>query len=309
MQGFKLLLVEFITLIVGFLCAEFVYAQTSLTSTPSQLIIEIQRGSVLTHTVLTRTLILSATENISELQVIPSDLISTTAFKVISATNIKTAASAKNIDKQGSVTIPVTFDLRAVPRGIYTGQLLIKYNSGQLSVPMTVTVKSSFPLGLFMLVVGVAAFLGVMAYRAKGLTPENIGQRAEELRAQLQNDGEMPETFKSLIQGLLAETQRALVDKKTQELLKKMEQAENIWVLWSKQRKDWLAQFTYQAQLIKKLDKLHSNLPDVQEIRRSLDNTLEIAPILESPEVLRQQLDAIAQKINHYFKQQTGKSD
>ena len=124
------------TLALGLLTFTAVSAQTSVTATPSQLTIAGTRGET-----ETRTLLLRATDPITGLHVIPLDLSRADGNAVLPADAIRVTLPTDEIAADTPLTFPVQVDLHGAPSGKFSGELLIDYHGGSLTVPMTVTVK------------------------------------------------------------------------------------------------------------------------------------------------------------------------
>jgi len=155
-------LLTLVVLTLGLLLAATVDAQTGVTVTPSQLTVEGTRGAVETRTLLLRT-----SHPITSLQVIPLDLTRADGHAVLPAGAVQAALPADQIATGGLLTVPVTFDLHGAPSGEFSGELLVSYHGGALTVPITVTVRDPWLLPLVVLVAGVGLGAGVSTYRAR----------------------------------------------------------------------------------------------------------------------------------------------
>ena len=294
----RLLSIGLMVLMPGLLLTAAVNAQDSrITATPSQLTIAGTRGQT-----ETRTLLLRASDPITDLHVIPLDLSRADGDAVLPADAIRAALPADQVTADGPLTLPVQVDLRGAPSGRFSGELLINYHGGSLTVPMTVTVKDHWALPLLILVGGVGLGVGVSAYRTQGRPRDEILVRVGQLRAQMRGDAELAEKaqpFHAQISAHLADVEAALQAEKWQDSEQSVQQAEAVWLKWRRGRADWLEQLAYQAELSQHLED-RSDAPYVQAVRRDLEDTLRSAPTLAGPGQLREQLQTLAQQANRY---------
>ncbi len=299
MKRFKLCVVGLVVLTLGLLLAATVGAQGGVTATPTHLTVAGTRGAVETRSWLLRT-----DDPITDLQVVPLDLARTDGDAVLPASAIQAALPADQIAADDLLTVPVTFDLHGVPSGEFSGELLISYHGGTLTVPTTVSVKDPWPLPLGTLIVGVALGVVVSAYRARGRPRDETLMRVGQLRAQMRADADLAGPFQTRIEVYLVDLEAALQAEKWEDAQKTMEQAEAVWTRWRKGRADWQAQLAYHAELAERLEDLNVEAPYIQSVRRGLEDTIRDAPDLEGPDKLRDQLRPLAQQINRYVQLQ-----
>jgi len=275
-------------------------AQGGFTATPAQLTIAGPRGAV-----ETRTLLLSATDPITDLRVIPLDLLRADNRAVLPASAVRLALPVTEIAAGGLLTVPVTIDLHSAASGEFTGEILFSYHGGSLTVPATVTIKDPPVLPLLILLVGVGLGVIVSAYRASGRPRDEILTRVAQLRAQMRADAELAGPFKERIEAILVDVEEALQAEKWQDGQTAVEQAEAVWARWRKGRADWLTQLAHQETLLQRLAD-EGEIPYVQALRRGLEDVAHNAPDAEGPDKLREQLDGLGQQINSYIRLRAG---
>lgn len=294
----KLCVVGLIVLTLGVLVVTGVSAQGTVTPTPEQIAIAGRRGAV-----ETRTLLLQVTDPITDLQIIPLDLLRADGETVFPAGAIRVDLPSDEIEADGLLTVPVTVDLHGVPSGKFSGSLLISYHGGTLSLPVSVTVKDYWLPPLLVLLVGVGVGVGVSAYRAKGRPRDEVLKRVGQLRAQMRGDGKLAEPFLARIEANLVDVEATMQAEDWEGAGQAAGKAEAVWTLWRKGRDDWLAQLAYHAELVKKLQD-EPVVPYLQTLQRNLEDALRGAPDLEGPHKLRERLDELAQQINRYSRLQ-----
>jgi len=275
-------------------------AQGGFTATPAQLTIAGPRGAV-----ETRTLLLSATDPITDLRVISLDLLRADGRAVLPASAVRLALPVAEIAAGGLLTVPVTIDLHSAASGEFTGEILFSYHSGTLTVPATVTVKDPPVLPLLILLVGVGLGVAVTAYRTRGRPRDELLTRVARLRAQMRGDPELAAPFAERIEAYLVDVEAALQADKWQDGQTAAEQAEGVWAKWRKGRADWLTQLAHQDTLLKRLAD-EAEIPYVQALRRGLEDVAHNAPDAEGPDKLREQLDGLGQQINSYIRLRAG---
>ena len=290
-------LLTLVILTLGLLLAATADAQGGITITPSQLTVAGTRGAV-----ETRTLLLRATDPITGLQILPLDLVRADGNAVLPASAVQAAPASDEIAAGGLLTVPVTFDLHGAPSGKFSGELLVSYHGGVLTVPVTVTIRDPWLLPLVVLVMGVGLGAGVSTYRGRGRPRDEVLVRVGQLRAQMRGDADLAEPFLARTEAHLVDVEAALQAEKWQDAQQAVEQAETAWVRWRKGRADWLAQLAYHVELAQRLEDLNPDAPYVQAVRRGLEDTLRDVPDLEGPDKLRERLDGLAQQINGYVR-------
>ncbi len=296
----QLLLATVLTLSFGLFMVAAAGAQAGVTATPTQLTVAEMRG-----TTATRLLVLRATDLITDVQVIPLDLVRTDNAAVLPASTIQAVLPSNQIAAGGLLTVPVTLDLRSIPSGQFSGDLLINYSGGSLTVPMTVTVKDKWPLPLIVLIVGVGLGIGVSVYRSQGRPRDAALVRVGQLRAQLQADADMGEPFRSRIEAGLVDVAAALQAENWETAQQALTQAETLLTKWQKGRTDWIAQLSHHAKLVKRLEILNKESAYLQTVRRALEDMARDAPELGAPDQLQKQLDDLTQEINNYLQLRT----
>jgi len=282
-------------LLLGVVSVGGVRAQEAVTVTPSQLTVAGMRG-----TRETRTLLISASDEIAGIELIPLDLLRADGVQVFPAKAIQAKLPAERVAAGGVLTVPVTFALSGMPSGEFTGELLIRYQSGSLTLPVTVRVKDHWLPPLLVLVVGVVLGWGVSLYRSRGRPRDEILVRVGRLRAQMQADEELATEFRSRIEGHLVDGEAALDAEKWEEAQGALEQAEALWLKWRKWRGDWVDQLYYHAELSERLKDLGVDSPYARAVNRGVEDALRDAPDLEGPNKLRERLETLAQQLNRY---------
>jgi len=274
-------------------------AQSPVTSTPAQLTVVGVQGDT-----ETRTLLLSVTAPVTNLQLISLDLLRADNKKVLPKANLQVGSLPNQIEANGFLTVPVTVDMRNVPSGQFTGVLLAIYEGGRLSIPVSVTVKDGWGWPLVALLGGVAIGTLVSAYRAQGQPRDEILVRVGRLRTQVKGDAELAESFRQLIEASLVDVEVALQAAEWDAARQAVKQAEAVWVKWRKDRVDWIQQFAYSQEVIRRLEALPADAPYVAAVRRGVEGALRNAPTLAGPHVFQDQLETAAQQVNHYLELQ-----
>ncbi len=298
MNKLKLCAVGLLVTLLGLLLITGVNAQGGVTPTPDQITVAGTRAAVETRTVL-----LQATDPITDLQIIPLDLHRADGETVLPASAIQVELTSDEIASNAPLTVPLTVDLQGVPSGKFSGKLLVRYHGGTLSLPLSVTVKDRCPLPLLVLLVGVGLSVTISAYRAQGRPRDRVLTRMGQLQAQMRGDDKLAEPFQTRIDDHLWDVEMALKAEDWKEAKQAVKKAEEIWKHWRKSRDDWLAQLDYHIELVQRLQ----DEPDVryiQMLRGDLKDALRKALDGEEPHKLRKRLDEIVQQINRYVRLQ-----
>jgi hypothetical protein len=274
--------------------------QPSIEVTPSSLTLIATRclwGSCSQNYVLS----IRANSAISQIQVIPLVLTRSngqsisTALRPQSRPNVSVAANEV-------VSIPLEFDPNRLASGEYKGDFLITYQGGSQKVPVVVQVKDYWLTPLLILLTGVAFGIMVSAYREQGQPRDQLILRIGQLRSQMLGDPELAKAiaFQEWIQDHLIDVETALQRRQFATGDMAIAEAEMIWVKWRKGRTDWLKLMDYQEQLRLQLTQWGSDGAFKQTAIRQLNDVIQNMPLLTAPDVLRDQLEAIAKQVHQY---------
>ncbi len=265
-------------------------------STPAQITI-----SAVTGEVETRRVLLTANGAVKGLKVVSVDLSRSDDQAVIPATAITAQLPGNQIKVNDTLVVPFTFDLRNAGSGEFKGEALVQFEGGKINLPMTVKVKDRWIPPLLVLTLGIMISLVVTYYREKGKPRDEVLVRAGKVRAQVVADPEMDPSFRARLDALLIEANSWLNAEQWEEAQKSIQAAEAVIDRWRKGREDWRTQFKYRDQLIEKLKEFGEpeQLPAyLLSVRRGIEDAGRTAPDQEGPDKLRDQLDALMQKIN-----------
>jgi hypothetical protein len=269
-------------------------AAPNLSVTPSQITIAGVAGKE-----ETRTLLLRAGAPVSGLGVIPMDLYRDNGNAVFPAGSLQAKLPETGIEAGGFLSVPLVLNLKDVPRGEFKGQMLFKYQGGEIAVPVTIRVKDHFWWPLVILILGVAVGMIVSAYRSGGKPRDEALVRRERIKAQMEKDADLKNSpFSDHIGAHLLDADADLQNQKWNEAKESLNRAEAILLKWRKSKTDWAAQFKYYHDLEEMVDGM---LPDAayrQSIRRDMEEIFRDAPDLENPDNLREQLNGLGKRIN-----------
>jgi hypothetical protein len=247
-----------------------------------------------------RNLLIQTNEAIANLQVITLDLNRADSSAVVSASAIRPTLSTKSVQSKQAVTIPVELNFDSIRSGEYSGQLLVVYDNGELSVPVIVRIKDHWLLPLFVLLLGVGLGIGVSAYRSDGIPRDEIVVQVGRIRTQMQADSELAEAFQGKIAGYLIDVETTLAAKRWDEARQAVTQAQAVWDKWRKEREDWVALVNYLSELFDSLKALNSDASYVQAVRSQLENAKRQAADKEATQKFREDLDYLRQQITWY---------
>lgn len=303
----RTVLIGTLVLLCGALWTLAAAAQTAgLTATPSSLTIAGTRGGTATRTLLLRT-----TTPITGLQAIPLDLPAAAGEIVLPAAAVTAALPATELAPGQLLTVPVTVDLRAVPSGRFSGELLFNSATETLTVPLTVTVKDPPWGAAAVTLIGVALGVWMNRYRAQGRPRDALLVRIGQFRAPLQAEAAFEtqaEAFKDRMEGLLRSVEALMQAEQWTEANQVLDQVQEIWNRWNNGRSDWLTQFRYAEELAGRLKELGSGVFYIQSLQRELEDArrdtpdMPAQPGVTGPQEFQQRLDRVAQAANRYLR-------
>jgi hypothetical protein len=251
-----------------------------------------------------RNLLIQTNEAISNLQVVTLDLNRADSTAVLSATAISPTLSTKSLQPKQTVTVPVELNFNQIRSGEYSGQLLVIYDKGELSVPTILRLKDHWFFPLLVLLVGVGLGIGVSGYRSDGIPRDEIVVQIGRIRTQIQADSELAQSFQGKIAGYLIDVETALATKRWDDARQAINQAQAVWDKWRKERDNWIALTNSLSELVVSLQSLDDKSPYVQAVRSQLENANRQAADKETTQKFREELDNLRQQIAWYNQSQ-----
>lgn len=306
-KNIKLDVIGFIVPVLWLVSSTTANAQTKVSIEPEDLNIA---GTRFSSAKIYRQIFITSNEPISNLQVSARSLYRTDGLAVFPKSAIKIQASEKQTN---STVFPLDFDLQKTPSsGEFSGKLDLSYQQAgenlavTVGIPVTIRVKDSWYLPLFVLVVGTVFGFGVSHYRDRGQPRDEILARVGRLRTEMQEDIELIKapSFATQIEAHLYDVKAGLQGDRLETARIGIDKAEHIWAKWIKGRTDWLNQFAYLKELNQQLEDLNPNIPYVQIVRRDMEDASREASNLEGPHKLRDRLDELARHINRFLELQ-----
>jgi hypothetical protein len=230
-------------------CVLPVFAQGGLTATPANITVA---GTKMDSP--TRTVILSAQEDVTDLRFYPLDLESSegTIFpaELIQATRISSQMA------NGSVqSVHVLFELRDAPdSGSFTGEMWFSYAGGVTKVPVTVMVKAGWFWPLVLLILSVLVSYALFVYKSKLKRKDEIVVRIGIIENNIKKDENLKDDpiyyydkevtrenpfYRALKNGI--ETVRDKLDADlVEDAATFLQNTEKIWDTWSYNPSEWV---------------------------------------------------------------------
>jgi hypothetical protein len=247
-----------------------------------------------------RNLLIQTNEAISNLQVVTLDLNRADSTAVVSATAISPTLLTKALQPKQTVTIPVELNFNQIRSGEYSGQLLVIYDKGELSVPTILRLKDHWAVPLLVLLVGVGLGIGVSGYRSDGIPRDEIIVQVGRIRTQIQAESELARSFQGRIATHLIDVETALAAKRWDEARQAVDRAQLVWDKWRKERDNWIALLNSLSELVDRLQSLDDKSPYVRAVSSQLENANRQAVDKETTQKFREELDNLRQQIAWY---------
>lgn len=264
--------------------------KTEVTASTSQISIAGFRG-----TAAERRLVLTASGPVSGVRLVKFDLVRADDQQVFPADSIEARLPAGQITSKSPLEIPLTFNL-SHGAGEYKGEMLILYDGGRLTIPVTVRIKEDRWLAMALILLGVVTASGLTYYRRKGQPRDEAIKLAGNLRAQARTDSELPSSFGKRIDSHLIDCEAAIQAENWEEAKKAVESGIAVMTGWRKWRSDWKKQLEYLAELTAKVKTIRHEEGDtnyIVRLMRRLEDEEESAPSRKDPNELRDKLDVI----------------
>ena len=268
---------------------------------PDRLIVRGTRGGS-----ESRNLLVQTRDGLENLQVVPLALETWGGEATFPDAGIIAGEPETKIDADSILTLPLKFDFDRIRRsGEYNGQLLLKYDNGQQTVPLTIQLKDSPFIPLIVLLTGVGLGVGLSTYRAQGKPRDRVLVRMGQLHAQMSADPKLARatSFQAQIDAHLLDMEMALQGEQWDAAAEAIDRAEAIWVTWRRHREDWIAQMDYGDRLIQRIQEEGNLSPErsyLQSVCRRINRAIQDAPN-GLPQALQQQLDECGEYLNRYL--------
>ncbi len=274
-------------------------AQAEIITNPKAITINATRGES-----LTRTITLWSIEKVSNVKMVTLDLLSADNSSVLPAGTITIASSPTQINPQELMSLPIQFNFQNARSGEFTGEIALTYEGGGKTIPVIVRLKDPWPLPLTILILGIIIGMVVSAYSNQGKLNDEVTVKLENLHIQIDSDKTEARSFWLRADMYLNVAKQARDAKQIVEAQTALNNTKEVWHKWINQRPNWLIQFHYYDQLVQRLnqdDLKNTSIFYIQAIARDLDQVLQNAPVLSTPNELQKLLDKLSQQINTYI--------
>ncbi|MCB0047249.1 MAG: hypothetical protein KDD92_17625 [Caldilineaceae bacterium] len=259
---------------------------------PNQLTMSGTRGRRVDRTVLLR-----LPAGVTVQAAVPGDLTEEGGGNVLPAAAI-TAVEPTPDPNADSIDSPrplvITVDLADVGPGRYDGDLFIVTDGAELPVALTVMVKAQPIWPFFMLLAGLILGMALTHYRRQGRPRDQILREMGELSALMEGDPELTPAatgsiFRQRMDNALLDAQVALRSRTWSDSRAHVEAGRTVWLNWSKDRDNWVAQLTAAEGLTTRVDDRRELF--FREIRNQLTQACRAAPDQENADQLYEILE------------------
>lgn len=301
-----------IALVLGWNSAS---AEAAIELRPTQINVQADCGDT-----VRRTIQLRLSDDIGALQAQPMELVFDKLSRTIPVQHITvTPPAIDSVSSTRTVSFMLQISLAGVSAGEYVGDLPFTYKGGELKLPIKLSVRHRWPLPLLVLLVGVAAGIGLSIYRAKGRPRDQVLVRVGLVRAFLGRDrtmsqgiqpvyqpsGQQPgpallNPFKTRIEAALMDVEMSLQSERWDESRAKMDQAEALLRKWIQGRLGWIQQLAYLARLQEHVQSRPGNSRYLTLARTGISDLIANAPMKDSPQGLRDEAQQLADRIEDY---------
>lgn len=260
----KALMRLMLALLFGWVMAGAVAAAEGPTVNPTQLTIAGARGAV-----ETRTFYLRAAAPITGVRSVALDLLHTDNTRVLPASAVRVTLPAHALAAGELLTATLTVDLRQMPAGAYSGQVLF-LSADAAPIPLALTVHVRHPWGwpAAVTILGVVLGLLIPWYQAHGQARDALFIRLGRLTQALANDTGFEEHFGAQVKPLLQQAQSALTQHETALADAALKAAEALLKQWLAGREDWIAQLRYLRETL--LPQWEPHAEEAQTVRELL---------------------------------------
>jgi len=210
----------------------------------------------------TRTITVTANEDLTGMSVSPVDLLGNDGNGVIESSKITIDGLPAAMKANDLATLKITIHLSGVKSGEYTGRLAIKHDTGTQDLDTTVKVKDLFVVPLLFIVLGTFIGRGIISYKEVGQQRDRALARLGNINQQLSNDPELQKvTFYSEYLQAKLKVVEDLINSKAwkaaNDSLLLLEGSINRWLQY---RSSWI-------QLFKEMSTIGENIQEIGDIQ------------------------------------------
>ncbi len=233
------------------------------------------------------------------LKVQPQDLHTPDGHNVLPANHIAVTLPADRIPGGGLLAAAVTVDLRGVPAGDYSGQVLLTSTEGDLvSLPVSVSVRHPAWPAILLLLFGAGLGLGVKAYQAEGKTRDDLITRLAAVRHELDADADLHDLFGAGLNPLIVKGEALVRRKQWKPAGQVTEDAEALLLKWQGAREGWVAQLRYLEDQL--LPRLEGDAVTRKSLLHQAQTIKSDVAALNSPSELKDRLFAIEGQVARF---------
>lgn len=270
----------------------------ALSATPSKITVTAQQGAI-----ETRQIVLRATQPITDLLFIVSDLERADGSGVLPSQHILIASPSLSIAANDVLTTPIKIDLAGAHSGEFSGELIIRHNGDLLHIPLVVKVRDPIWFPCFVLLTGIGLGLFLSKYRAQSKIRDELLLRASQIEAHLRTEGQLLQSFRNAIDRQLSFFDAALRDERWETSGNAVSAAEQIRDRWYAYREDWEKLDNYAREIDQQTctaSWIRRDSPYIQHVRANLENIRQALPEEQSPEKARERLAHTHQQARAY---------
>lgn len=312
--------------LAALLCASAAHAAT-LEVRPSEVTLHVASGGDIQRSLLVR-----ASSDVDLVVLEPTELASEKHPRalVLPGRRLELAESSETPGAGRYWNVPLSIDVSHLPAGEYNASLSFISAGGTVKVPLKVLVRHRVYLPALVLLFGIAAGLGLSRYRATGrprdllltqlgtlrallqqdallrdgidfddgTTPATGGEAGQPVRAAGAGDTLLPNPFRDKAEGFLLTAELGLQSEQLEAARGQLQQAAEVLRKWSQTRLEWAKQLAYLARLHQKIGKeAGAETSFRQQLRHRLTDLIDGAPLKASPQVLREETQALVDRM------------
>jgi hypothetical protein len=265
-----------------------------------------------TGDIVTRTVIISATDNVTGLTVLTTDLLEKSGTKIISQQAIITPQITPQMNTSTIQQIPIHFNFANVSGGLYTGEVwLASSSNGTVKIPVTATIKDGFIWPLIILCATILLSYLLFCYKS-GMKRNDEIQRTlniikesvdfdEKLKMRIQydrkdvNPSDRPNPYYEQISYEIKILQEKLKIGTTLDAETSLTQLQTDWNTWNTSRGQLIGLFEDFSELITELNSLEQ---EILNGVKSEGKPLNTGPVISIKEIrcnLQETFDAVLQ--------------
>lgn len=239
------------------------------------------------HAEIVRTMVLTASQNVTGLRIVPMDILRNDGMTFFPAGNLYPDLNVSMLNTSDIAIVPITFVIdQNVTSGLYTGSLMIKYLDGKTLIPVTMQIKDPIVLPVLILIVTILVSTWYFSYGAKGRKKALLKREIKNLQNQMSADDDLVNgvgrPFSTRIYEAIDVAKFDIDAEKFDDANESLLKARNMHKKWIGDRSGWIKALGDCQKLLTKVEALEISLDGARKFLYLRDMKEDLTSLMQS---------------------------